>query len=210
MMMLVWARDRFDYFDTRPHKKYVLTLLIYILLLGGCVSSPERGSGGAQEILVMENQSIDMAVRREFDDALQLMQQERYKEAIVLLQKVLQASHKNSAPYINIAIAYGKVGEQEKAEEQFMSALQINPSHAVTLNEYALLLRRTGRYKEAREQYEKLLKFYPGFMPARRNLGILCELYLRDANCAIAQYEVYSKANPNDGDVKLWLTTLKQ
>ena len=182
-----------------------------VLLLGGCVSAPEKTQGkGEKELLIMENQSIDLVVRRQFDAALQLMQEEKYLEAIEILQKVIQASQKNSAPYINIAIAYGMVGKTEEAEVQLKQALQINPSHPVTLNEYALLLRRSGRYTEAREQYERLLKLYPEFMPARRNLGILCELYLRDAGCAMAQYEVYSEANPDDGDVKLWLTTLKQ
>lgn len=185
--------------------------LVSMLLLGGCVSAPEKPQSKEGEgIFIVENQSVDLAVRQEYSAALQLLQEERYPEAIELLKKVIQHSQNNSAPYINIAIAYGKVGDPEAAEGYLKQAMAINPKHPVTLNEYGLLLRQTGRYAEARQHYENLLKLYPVFLPARKNLGILCELYLNDVPCAIEQYEVYSEANPDDGDVKLWLTTLKR
>ena len=186
-------------------------ILLITLFLSGCVSAPEKRTTNAGEgIFITENQSVDLAVRQDFEAAVKLLQEERYAEGAELLKKVIQHSQNNSAPYINLAIASGKLGEIEAAENYLKQALAINPKHPVTLNELALLLRQTGRYTEARQHYENLVKFYPEFMPARRNLGILCELYLNDVPCAIAQYEVYSEANPDDGDVKLWLTTLKR
>jgi Tfp pilus assembly protein PilF len=166
----------------------------------------EAGEG----IAFVENQSVDLAVRQEFMAATSLLQEERYAEGIALLNKVIKGSHNNSAPYINIAVAYGRVGDMASAEQNLKQALTLNPRHPVALNEYALLLRRTGRYAQAREQYQALLALYPVFMPARKNLGILCELYLNDQACAKEQYELYSEANPDDGEVKLWLTVLTQ
>ena len=102
------------------------------------------------------------------------------------------------------------IDKLDLAEENLKHALEINPDHPVALNETALIYRRTGKYLEARELYERLVQKYPEFMPARKNFGILCDLYLNDAPCAIEQYEIYSEANPKDDDVKLWITTLKQ
>jgi Tfp pilus assembly protein PilF len=177
-------------------------------LLAGCASGP-TGSGSGQRIHFVENRSVDLAVRRDFDEALQMLEQERYEDAIKLLEKVVEGSQNNSAPYINMAMAYEKLGKTEKAEDSFKHALTINPDHPVANNEYALLLRKTGRYSEAKQLYENVLKRYPEFMPARRNLGILCDLYLDDAKCALSQYQIYSKAHPEDKEVELWIVGLK-
>ncbi len=182
------------------------------LLLSACVSSPNKpnASRDYSEIYFVENKSVDLAVRKDFEAAIKFLQAGEYKKAIDLLEKVKKGSQKNSAPYINIAMAYEKTGDLELAEENLKQALAINPDHPVANNEYALLYRKTGRFAEARQLYEKLLERYPEFMPARKNFGILCELYLDDARCALAQYEEYSQANPDDEAVKLWIATLKQ
>jgi tetratricopeptide (TPR) repeat protein len=204
-------------------------LLCLFALLTGCAGSGEvrqsgdtdqvrrsddgnkaRHNGVANEaISFYENRSIDKAVREDFDAALALLREKKYSEAIKLLQKVIQKSQ-NSAPYINIALAYEMTGEMGLAEDNLKRALAINPDHPATMNEYALLYRRTGRFAEARKLYESLLVKYPSFMPARKNLGVLCELYLNDLSCALDQYEAYNRALPGDEEVKLWIIGLKQ
>jgi tetratricopeptide (TPR) repeat protein len=186
--------------------------VLMLLLFNGCVSTPSKpanGTGGEQ-IFFVENESVDLSVRQDFNAALQLLQEQRYAEAIDLLSKVINASQNNSAPYINIAMAYRMVGDWASAEKNLKLALEVNPKHPVALNEFALLQRKNGRYDEAKQLYQEVLKVYPKFMPARKNLGILCELYLNDATCALAQYEVYLEANPDDEDVKIWIAALKK
>lgn len=191
-------------------------------LLGGCAAPAEVRQEGAADtqqarqderasdsISFYENRSIDRAVRDDFEQALVLLRKQSYPEAIKLLQKVTQKSQ-NSAPYVNIALAYELTGEPGLAEEALKKALTINPDHPVTLNEYALLHRRSGRFAEAKTMYESLLVKHPSFLPARKNLGVLCELYLNDLRCAREQYEAYLAARPQDEEVKLWLIGLKQ
>ena len=186
--------------------------LLFTLLLSGCGSTPEKPSVEeyAVNINFVENQSIDRAVRKEFDAAINLLKDKQYQAAIELLIKVINASQTNSAPYINIAIAYTMLGKIDDAEENLKLAIAVNPEHPVANNEYALILRKTGRYSEAKLIYEKVLAKYPGFMPARKNYGILCDLYLNDPSCALEQYEAYSEVFPKDEDVKIWISGLKQ
>lgn len=188
------------------------TVLLAAMLLTACVSSPNKPDGEKDfsGIYFVENKSVDLAVRKDFESAIKLLQAGEYEKAIELLEKVKKGSQKNSAPYINISMAYEKVGKLKQAEENLKQALAINPEHPVANNEYALLLRKTGRYTEAKQLYERVVERYPEFIPAKKNYGILCELYLDDAPCALAQYEEYSELNPDDEDVKLWIAALKQ
>ena len=65
---------------------------------------------------------------------------------------------------------------------EVITALGLVPDHPVASNEYGLLLRKTGRFAEARAVYEKALASFPEYLPVRRNLGILCDLYLNRNN----------------------------
>jgi tetratricopeptide (TPR) repeat protein len=97
----------------------------------------------------------------------------------------------------------------EEAAEHLKTALTLVPEHPVASNEYGLLLRKMGRFAEARGIYEKTLTAFPDYLPARRNLGILCDLYFQDLACALAQYEIYSAAIAGDEQVKMWVADLR-
>lgn len=160
-------------------------------------------------IEISENFGVDPEIRGEFNQAVNFMSQENYAEAIKLLKAVAGKTSKFSAPYINLGIAYSRTGDTEKAEENFKSALEINKLHPVAINELGLIYRKTGRYVEARKLYEDLLSMYPDFLPARKNLGVLCDIYIQDLNCALEQYEEYLKGIPEDEKVKIWVADVK-
>lgn len=160
-------------------------------------------------IEISENFGVDPEVRSEFNQAVALLNEEKYSEAIKLLKAVSGKTSKFSAPYINLGIAYAGTGELEKAEENFKKALKISKQHPVARNELGLIYRKTGRYVEARQLYETLLTMYPDFLPARKNLGVLCDIYIQDLNCALEQYEEYLKGIPDDEKVKIWVADVK-
>jgi tetratricopeptide (TPR) repeat protein len=171
--------------------------------------SVARLKDGREGFIITEVSEIDDASQREFDRAVAMLKEQNYGQAIDILEKIIEQSPGVTAPYIDIAIAYQRIGKQEQAEEHLKTALKLFPDHPVASNEYGLLYRRTGRFAEAREMYEKAIARFPEYYPIHRNLGILCDLYLDDPACAMDHYEIYSKARPEDKQVKLWIADLR-
>lgn len=163
---------------------------------------------GRQGFVIREIPGMAAESLRDFERANVLLQAQDYKQAIGLLQKVIERSPGVTAPYVNLAIAYRQSGQPEPAEKHLQTALELIPEHPVASNEYGLLLRQAGRFAEARAIYEKSLTAFPDYLPARRNLGILCDLYLNDPDCALEQYTLYSAAKPSDEQVKIWIADL--
>jgi len=205
-----------------------VVLAMSLLLIGGCATdtrAPSRSvsdkhtvsegaavkrfEDGRVGFAIKETMQLDEITREQFDRAVVLMKKKDFNPAIDLLKEVTEKCPMISAPHINIAIAYQYAGETEKAEAHFRTALQLVPQHPVASNEYALMLRQSGRLNEAREVYESTIARFPDYYPAHRNLGILCDLYLNDATCALNHYIIYSRARPDDSGVRLWIADLQ-
>jgi tetratricopeptide (TPR) repeat protein len=172
-------------------------------------TSVMRLEDGREGFLISEVPQMDEASRRDFERAVALLNEQDYDMAIELLAKIIEQSPGVTAPYINIAMAYRHVGQPEKAEEHLKTALTLIPGHPVASNEYGLLFRKRGRFDEARALYEKALTMFPDYYPVHRNLGILCDLYMNDLDCALEHYEIYSHAKPEDRQITLWITDLR-
>ena len=154
---------------------------------------------------IVEEGFIDGEVRLDYDRAHELLEQGRFREGIELLESVAAAAPTLSAPRIDLGIAYHRNGDLEAAEIQLQEALAINSAHPVALNELGIVYRKTARFPEARRSYEAALNVYPGFHFARRNLAVLCDLYLADFECAINNYEAYMATVDSDEEAAMWL-----
>jgi tetratricopeptide (TPR) repeat protein len=168
-----------------------------------------RLPGGREGFDIREQVDLEARDRAAFDQAVALLKSGRHAEAILLLEPVVASSPAVTAPYIDLAIACRHEGRPEQAEKCLKAALQRVPGHPVASNEYGLLLRRAGRFDEARAVYEKALAEFPEYLSLRRNLGILCDLYLGDQACALEQYRIYSEGKPEDEEVRIWIADLK-
>ena len=160
-------------------------------------------------IKITQRIGVDTEIREEFNKAISLLNDEKYPEAIRLLKGITGKTSKFTAPYINLGIAYARTGEMGKAEESLKKALEINAKHPAANNELGIVYRKTGQYKKAREHYQITVNAYPEFLPARKNLGVLCDIYMQDLECALKQYEEYLKRRPNDEKVKIWVADVK-
>ncbi|GAB2507795.1 tetratricopeptide repeat protein [Microbulbifer agarilyticus] len=181
-------------------------LLVLLQLLAACASGPQTSRSPVNPL----NVKVSGSVNRDFTQAVAYLEGERYPEAIELLQSVVEREQRLSAPYVNLGIAYYRTGDEKHAEESFLEALRAAPLDPVASNELGVLYRRQGRFDEAKVTYAKSLQLHPDNPPLIKNLGILCDLYLRDASCALAQFERYLKVRPDDAKVSIWVTDLKR
>ena len=187
-------------------------LVLLVALLAGCAEQPKKIAGQSDSRKTHHKEAkISPSARTDFAAAMAAIKAEEYDKAIRLLKKVIAQSDNsnNPVPYINLALVYKKTQNFALAEENLIHALKIDPDHPVANNEYALLYRNTGRFAEAKQVYERMLERYPNFLLARKNLGILCDLYMKDYQCALKHYVIYSGARPDDETVKLWIADLK-
>lgn len=214
---LTSANNR-DMRSRRASQRLPGCLLLAISIVSGCATGVPKTDGPSEATPAAvvaappgmeENLKLDPAVRADFDAALELLNAGKYERGIELLTRVTQQAPRSTAPYINLAIAQQSTGKLDAAEENLKKALAIDPNHPVANNEYGILYRRTGRFAEARKTYERVIDRYPAFIPARKNLAILCDLYVKDFDCALKNYQIVSDASPNDKAVQTWIADVK-
>lgn len=158
---------------------------------------------------ISEPVSVSDAVRMDYDSALLLLEQGQADEGIAILERVVAQAPDVSGPRIDLGIAAHQAGDLEAAEQHLLAALELNPDHPVVHNELGIIYRKTGRFAEARRSYEAALAIYPGYHHARRNLGVLCDLYLADPECALKSYEAYLETVPEDAQASMWIADLQ-
>lgn len=189
-------------------------VMIVAGFVGACAMDPSTPTTGTERqgengFTIREDIRVSGDVSRDFDAALQLLEQERYQEAIDLLQGVTEAAPDATAAYINLGVAYSRLDDLAQAESNIKRALEINPGHPVAHNELGMIYRRTGRFEAARQSYETALSLHPDFHFARLNLAILCDIYIADLECALENYELYREAVPDDEEASMWIADLR-
>lgn len=187
------------------------SILIGATALYGCASSGPVRTDARVEVdeavgfTIVEELQVGGNVRADWSEALALLEQGHTERGIALLGTVVEAAPHSSAPRIDLAVAHHRAGQLDKAEAHLRAALAVNGDHPVAHNELGIVLRKTGRMAEARASYEAALAVFPGFHYARRNLAVLCDLYLADLTCAAENYEAYLATVQADEEAQMWL-----
>src|SRR5512134_4132378 len=76
--------------------------------------SVARLEDGREGFIITEVPTLDNASRRDFDRAVAKLEDQDFGQAIDLLEKVIKQSPGVTAPYIDLAIAYLRVGKPEQ------------------------------------------------------------------------------------------------
>ncbi|WP_444946529.1 tetratricopeptide repeat protein [Microbulbifer sp. VTAC004] len=189
------------------HTKLRVFFLLGLALLFTACAGTQTKTG---KISDYSSVKVSGSVNRDFERSLEYLAEKRYEPAIELLQSVVEREQRLPAPYINLGIAHYQVGSEKDAETAFLKALELDTKHPVATNELAVLYRKQGRFADARKIYVNALAENPEYLPLIKNLGILCDLYLQDLQCALAQFQQYVQLEPEDQDVSIWLADLKR
>ncbi len=201
---------------TNLRSRILLLSVIGTFVLASCsaTTKPQRKAANIeiQEAIgftITEEVKIPESIRLQYYEALRYLRGENLQRGIAVLERVTEAAPTVTAPKIDLGVAYHRMGDLEMAEEYLLQALELNSNHPVALNELGIVYRKTGRFAAAKQRYEAAIAVYPGYHHARRNLAILCDLYLGDMNCALSQYEAYMATVPADPEAEMWITDLR-
>ncbi|MBT8441786.1 MAG: tetratricopeptide repeat protein [Gammaproteobacteria bacterium] len=195
--------------------RVVMVLVVSTLVLAGCATTePSRARANVETtddvgFTITEDARVSGGVRTDYQLALDYLQQGRHAEGVALLESVAAEAPRLSAPRIDLGIAYHRAGDLDAAERNLLLALEANPGHPVALNELGIVYRKTGRFAQARASYESALAVYPNLHYARRNLAVLCDLYLSDLACALDNYEAYMTTVPSDDEASIWISDIR-
>jgi tetratricopeptide (TPR) repeat protein len=201
--------------EERPeYTRTVPVILAALILASACVnpkgpapSRIERTPDGS--FTITQEVRVGVGLRSDFEAALGLIEGAEYERGIERLLEVTEKAPQLASAHINLGIAYRRVEDWENAEASIVRALEVSPRHPVAHNELGMVQRRQGRFEDARTSYEQALAVASEFHFARRNLAILCDLFLVDPSCALEHYQHYAQAYPQDETVAIWIADLK-
>lgn len=201
----------------------LLFLSMSMAVLSGCVgkgsisTTPEQTTpeqteqASSQQLSGLPEVEVEPGVREAFNKAVLVLKSGQHKQAINDFKKVARMEPKLAAPYINIAIAYRRLGDSENANEAVQTALKKDSRSPEALNMQGLLQREAGKLKAAQKSYKKALSIYPDYPEAHLNLAILCDIHLVDLSCAKAHYVQYQKIRGSkDKQVVAWVADLNR
>ena len=190
----------------------VLLALLAALALANCGGGTSKAAKDAPITQIDKSKiKVDKDLIEQFAQGVALMKEKKYQEAILIMNAILEEDNRLPGPVTNLGIIYLKMGEEEKGVEFLKRAVTMDPTQAGAYNELAYLHREKGEFDEARGLLETAIQYNPGFLLSYFNLGVLCDIYLRDPQCAYDNFIIYNEsAEAKDPLVENWLDELER
>lgn len=171
---------------------------------GGSTTSAARAGGGSAPL------DAPAQAAAEFERAVGLLQSGEIAEAELEFQQLAARYPELAGPLINLGIIHRKADRLEQSEQALRSAVERREANAVAWSELGVTLRMRGKFHEAADAYRRAIAADPQFAPAYRNLGVLLDLYVGDAEGALEAFERYKVLSGEERPVSGWIAELRQ
>jgi tetratricopeptide (TPR) repeat protein len=161
------------------------TLLILVLaLMTACGASGSRKTRGGGRSIAGRREPVKPAAMKEFESAMRALRlggPEANETARARLQAALKIDSSIWEAWYNLGVIAWRDGEDDQAIDAFGKALGGNGEHTPTLLARAEALRRSGRKKEAKADYDKALDAMDEDDPNRPDAAARMASLLRDS-----------------------------
>ena len=149
-------------------------------------------------------------VKALYAKGLNYMKKKSYKRALSAFADAIYQDSLISGPHVNRGLIFYALEDYASAETEFKWAAQKNKKQKIALLYRGFLEKRKGNFKGAKEYYNKAIEADPKYKIAHYNLGILCDLFLKDIKCALDSYKEYDDLIDGDDDqVKIWIKDME-
>ncbi len=155
--------------------------LMALLLVSGCVTTTSS--------VYTKKASPEQALQKRVELARQYIGEGNWADAKRNLKMAYKINPKSAEVHEAFALVYQSTGEYELAEENYRTALRLDPNLSRARNNYAVYLFSRQRYQDAAAQLEQVIQdsLYDGRPRAFINLG-LCRLQLAEYPAAEAAF----------------------
>lgn len=144
------------------------------------------------------------------EEVVELLHEERFRDAIVELRGVLRADAANPYAYYFLGIAFFEIGELEPARDAYAACLKLAPNHIGARVALSHVLRATGNVRGAIREGLDALARSPGHQDALHAIGLAYHAY-GDEEAARRYLEAFLATRPEyeaAEEVKELLATL--
>ena len=129
---------------------------------------------------------------------------EWYAKGKTSFEKAISIYPKYHDAYGELGLAFYRLGQKEKALENYALSLQHKPNNANVYSNMGIIYFERKDLNKAQEVYEKAVQINPRFVDARRNLGSVFA-QKKEFNKAIAQFKEALKYDPKNPTIHQYL-----
>ncbi len=206
----------------------ILSLIIFFFVLGIISYSSKQKSVSFISLLHFTQEGIKIRIDDTAEGLLQqilrpylahykLKQEKDFFDEKVLdaantikeLEQLKQKYPNKSLIYEKLAWVYAKEKNFQKAVENYMMAIKINPNSYSAYNNLGNIMFLTGNRQQAIEFYKKSIEINPQQIDSRLNLGILY-YYEGKLNLAAEQFNKVLELDPNNEKAIVYLKRMRE
>lgn len=158
-------------------------MVLFIVFLSGCVTTTENSG-------FTKNTTPEKALRSHVDAAYDYLRRGDFENARRHLQNAEAINDRDASLHNAMAYSYELSGDVDLADQSYRKAINLDSSLTSARNNYGVFLFKQERYKEAREQFKKVVEdtLYPRRGGAFNSLGV-CEVRLENYDGAKIAFE---------------------